>query len=46
MASNQAKLKADVATTGKPPYPFRTGWALLLLLGNFLIAAFYFGVLK
>ncbi|MBD2091655.1 photosystem I protein PsaX [Microcoleus sp. FACHB-1515] len=29
----------------KPPYPYRTFWALLLLAGNFLIAAFYFGIL-
>lgn len=46
MTSKQAQLKADVATTGKPPYPYRTAWALLLLAGNFLIAAFYFGILK
>ncbi|MBF2000901.1 MAG: photosystem I protein PsaX [Synechococcales cyanobacterium C42_A2020_086] len=32
--------------TGKPPYTFRTSWALLLLAGNFLVAAFYFGLLK
>ncbi|NJO79963.1 MAG: photosystem I protein PsaX [Cyanobacteria bacterium RM1_2_2] len=32
--------------TGKPPYTFRTSWALLLLFGNLLIAAFYFGILK
>lgn len=34
------------AKTSKPPYPFRTGWALLLLAGNFIVAAFYFGILK
>ncbi|MBD3882008.1 photosystem I protein PsaX [Phormidium tenue FACHB-886] len=32
--------------TAKPPYTFRLGWALLLLAGNFLVAAFYFGILK
>lgn len=32
-----------VANTGKPPYPFRTAVALLLLAGNFLVAAIYFG---
>lgn len=37
--------KAEVAQTGKPPYPYRTFWALVLLLGNFLVAAFYFGIL-
>jgi photosystem I 4.8kDa protein len=46
MTSNQARMKAGVSTSGKPPYPFRSTWALLLLLGNFLIAAFYFGILK
>jgi photosystem I protein len=35
-----------VTKTGKPPYTFRTSWALLLLLGNFIVAAFYFGILK
>ena len=30
----------------KPPYTFRTGWALLLLAINFVVAAFYFGILK
>lgn len=29
----------------KPPYPYRTFWALVLLAGNFLIAAFYFRIL-
>jgi photosystem I 4.8kDa protein len=31
--------------TGKPNYSFRTGWALLLLGINFLVAAYYFHVL-
>ncbi|WP_228035177.1 photosystem I protein PsaX [Oculatella sp. LEGE 06141] len=39
-------MRADVPTTGKPPYPFRTFWALFLLLGNFVVAAFYFGILR
>jgi photosystem I 4.8kDa protein len=30
----------------KPTYTFRFGWALLLLGINFLVAAFYFGILK
>ncbi|MGF1497603.1 MAG: photosystem I protein PsaX [Elainellaceae cyanobacterium] len=46
MASKTDRLKEDVPTTGNPPYPFRTGWALLLLAGNFLVAAFYFGIIK
>jgi photosystem I 4.8kDa protein len=32
--------------TTKPPYTFRTFWALLLLAVNFLVAGFYFGILK
>jgi len=32
--------------SGKPPYSFRTGWALLLLAINFVVAAYYFGILK
>ena len=30
----------------KAPYTFRAGWALVLLGINFLVAAFYFGILK
>ncbi|GAA6617795.1 photosystem I protein PsaX [Scytonema sp. NUACC26] len=42
----QKKVGEDVAKTGaKAPYPFRTGWALLLLAINFLVAAFYFRIL-
>lgn len=29
-------------SSGKPPYPFRTAVSLLLLAGNFLVAAIYF----
>lgn len=43
--ATQSKSGA-VTKTGKPPYTFRTAWALLLLAGNFLVAAFYFGILK
>ena len=32
--------------TSSPPYPFRLGWALLLLGINFVVAAYYFGILK
>lgn len=31
-----------VVNMGKPPYPFRTAVALLLLAGNVLVAAIYF----
>lgn len=37
--------EAVVPKTGHPPYPFRTGWALLLLAVNFLVAAYYFHIL-
>jgi photosystem I protein len=36
----------DEETNHMKTYPFRTGWALLLLAGNFIVAAFYFGILK
>ncbi len=38
--------KSGTIKTGNRPYPFRTFWALLLLAGNFIVAAFYFGILK
>lgn len=41
------KYEAPVANTGaKPPYPFRLFWALVLLFGNFLVAAYYFHILE
>jgi photosystem I protein len=39
-------MSAKTTTPPPKPYPFRTFWALLLLAGNFLVAAFYFGILK
>ncbi|WP_414528150.1 photosystem I protein PsaX [Nodularia chucula] len=33
------------ATGAKPPYTFRTAWALLLLAVNFLVAAYYFHII-
>jgi photosystem I protein len=42
-----AKSASGATTkTSKPPYPYRTFWALVLLVGNFVVAAFYFGILK
>lgn len=32
--------------SGKAPYTFRTGWALFLLAINFIVAAYYFGILR
>jgi len=32
--------------SAKPTYAFRTFWAVLLLAINFLVAAYYFGILK
>lgn len=40
-------LNSDaVMKTGKPPYPFRMGWFLLLLAINFLVAAYYFHIIE
>ncbi|BAY11999.1 photosystem I protein PsaX [Calothrix sp. NIES-2098] len=45
MADKTANL--PVADSGaKPPYPFRTGWALFLLAINFLVAAYYFHIIE
>ena len=33
-------------TSGKPPYAYRTIISLLLLAGNFLVAAIYFHVVN
>jgi len=41
------KVGAEVAKSGgNPPYPFRTAISLLLLAGNFLVAAIYFHVVN
>lgn len=40
------KSTGAVAKTGKPPYTFRTFWAIVLLAVNFLVAAIYFHVLN
>lgn len=45
IAKNQ--LKSDsVMKTGKFPYTFRTGWFVLLLAINFVVAAFYFHIIE
>lgn len=46
MTAKAKKVEAPVANSGTPPYPFRTFWALVLLLGNFLIAAYYFHIIE
>lgn len=41
------KVGTDVAKTGaKPPFPFRTVISLILLAGNFLVAAIYFHLIN
>lgn len=45
-AKNNPKVPRATPPSTKPPYPFRTAWALLLLAGNFLVAAFYFHILE
>ncbi|BAZ50810.1 photosystem I protein PsaX [Nostoc ellipsosporum NOK] len=42
----KSKSSAVAETGAKPPYPFRTGWALLLLAINFLVAAYYFHIIE
>ncbi len=47
MATQVNKSTSTPTTkTGKPPYTFRTAWALLLLAINFVVAGYYFGILK
>ena len=46
MTARTTKPGAPVTKTGKPPYPFRTFWALLLLGVNLLVAAIYAGYLN
>lgn len=41
-----AQSKSPVVNSGKPPYPYRTAWAIFLLLGNFVIAGIYFHILN
>ncbi|HEY9603956.1 MAG TPA: photosystem I protein PsaX [Allocoleopsis sp.] len=41
------KYESPVAKSGGTfPYPFRLFWALVLLFGNLLVAAFYFHILE
>lgn len=46
MTAKAGKSTGATTKTGNPPYPFRTFWALVLLAGNFIVAAYYFGILK
>ncbi|MBW4651109.1 MAG: photosystem I protein PsaX [Kastovskya adunca ATA6-11-RM4] len=46
MTAQAKKSDRPVPQSGKPPYPYRTAWAIFLLLGNFLIAAIYFHVVS
>jgi photosystem I protein len=39
-------MTSKASSAAKPPYTFRAFWGLLLLAGNLLVAAFYFGILK
>ncbi|BAZ29803.1 photosystem one PsaX [Cylindrospermum sp. NIES-4074] len=38
--------KSKSSAPAKPSYVFRTGWALLLLAINFLVAAYYFHIIE
>jgi photosystem I protein len=39
-------MTAKGKLAAKPSYAFRTGWALLLLAINFLVAAYYFHIIE
>ncbi|HEY9851767.1 MAG TPA: photosystem I protein PsaX [Leptolyngbyaceae cyanobacterium] len=45
-AKNNPKVPQATRPTTKPPYPFRTAWALVLLGINFLVAAYYFHIIE
>lgn len=38
--------KTKIAVKTKPTYIFRASWAILLLAINFLVAAYYFGIIQ
>ncbi len=46
MATTTEDKPIAKSKTAKAPYPFRTGWALLLLAINFLVAAYYFHIIE
>lgn len=47
MTTAQAKKPTgSVPKTSNPPYPYRLGWLLFLLAGNFLVAAIYFKIVN
>jgi photosystem I protein len=41
MTTNQDR---PVPQTGSKPYPYRTFWAVVLLVGNIIIASIYFHI--
>jgi photosystem I protein len=38
--------KSKISAPAKPSYLFRSGWAILLLAINFLVAAYYFHIVQ
>ena len=46
MTSRTTNPQDATVNTSNPPYPFRTLVLLLLLAGNFLVAAIYFQVIN
>ncbi|WP_250125404.1 photosystem I protein PsaX [Chroococcidiopsis sp. CCMEE 29] len=46
MTAKVQNPKEAIVDTSNPPYPFRTIILLLLLAGNFLVAAIYFHVIN
>lgn len=39
-------MAAKTTKTAKPTYTFRASWAVLLLIINFVVAGYYFGLIK
>jgi photosystem I protein len=46
MTAKAKKQDMAVVNSGKFPYPYRLFWALVLLFGNFVVAAFYFHIIE
>jgi photosystem I protein len=46
MTTNLKNPKSPTVNLSNPPYPFRTIVAILLLAGNFLVAAIYFHIVN
>jgi len=43
--TQSSEKKMPVPQSGEPPYRFRAIWALILLVGNLIVAGIYFHIL-